>query len=51
MEVLSSFKYLEICFSKVGTPRVGVGLKTFGAMKVMIKVWGVGLDAKREMYE
>ena len=41
MEVVTSFKYLGSCFSSDGgvkedvSMRMGVGMKTFGAMKSM----------------
>ena len=54
MEVESYFEYLGSSFSKDGGPQEGVklrvdeGLKTFRAMKIVLKV---RMDVKRELHE
>ena len=54
IEVVNSFKYLGLCFSRDGgvkedvSIRVGEGMKTFGAMKCVWSCRSVSLNVKKE---
>ena len=56
MEVVNTFKFLGICFTvdrgaqQDMEKRVGEGVSTFGAVKMMFNVRSVSLGVKREVH-